>query len=503
VLDVGTEGDPSIKLCETSAEVARYICLSHCWGDFRPDILTTSMTIETNREAIALDRLPTTYREAVLVTRRLCVRYLWIDSHLWIDSLCIIQDDLGDWAKESATMASVYQNAYLTIAATNAVDDSVGLFHRRSATVHPIPNRPSLYPSRERKIEMKSARKSTYSVYVQNLIRHDWYWDADQGFPKALSPLLNRAWCFQERLLSPRVLHYQLNELSWECLEECACQCSKPVHDGLKARYGQDLSYGSSLRLRDCWHELVRAYSVLLLSFAKDKLPAISGIALQMQELRRTTYLAGLWKDTLLHDLLWTSYRRGPWARVNPWRAPSWSWASVSDEVRYDFSTWSYFQECEFFEKTWKRSKHALKFIIQLHESTCALASQNPTGEVTSGFLRLSGLLCKVILQVEITKNKFEREKLRIFHNKHPLGMFYPDYHMDNNPYSSLFCLQLAWIPEVETKAIRICMILNAIDVDKLTYERVGLLVIPDDDHPPVHVREFLEGCVLKEITIH
>ena len=76
VLDVGRECEPYIKLCETASEPARYFCLSHCWGDFRPEILTASMTIESKKEVVPLDRLPATYRDAILVTRRQDVRYL-------------------------------------------------------------------------------------------------------------------------------------------------------------------------------------------------------------------------------------------------------------------------------------------------------------------------------------------------------------------------------------------------------------------------------------------
>ena len=497
ILDVGREGEPHVKLCETSAEAARYICLSHCWGDFRSDILTTSTTIEANKRAIALDSLPATYRDAVIVTRRLDVRYLWIDS------LCIIQDDLDDWKRESATMSSVYQNAYLTIAATSAVDDSIGLFCNSSAIAHSAEDETTPYPSRERKIEIQNAKSQLHSVYVQNLMRHDWYWDTDQGFPKSFCPLLNRAWCFQERLLSPRVLHYLLNELSWECLESCACQCSPPAHDGLKARHSQDLSCGSETRLRECWYDLVRAYSVLTLSFAKDKLPAISGVAAQMQGFRNTKYLAGLWEDTLLHDLLWTTNpgtRQGH-SRANQWRAPSWSWASVDGEVRYDFH--ALYRMDEFSANIWAKTKSTLEFTVQLFETSCELSGPNPTGEVISGFLRLSGLLCQVNLKVEQTQRKhLKGERCEIFHNQSRLGKFYPDYCIDNKQKLSLYCLRVAETPEPGKKNIRICMILKAINLEQQIYERIGLLVINDESRSALYTVEFLESCVVKEITI-
>lgn len=68
------------------------------------------------------DDLPRTFQDAVITTRAIGIQYLWIDS------LCIIQDDLGDWRQESSKMAEVYTNAWLTIAASYARDSTEGLF---------------------------------------------------------------------------------------------------------------------------------------------------------------------------------------------------------------------------------------------------------------------------------------------------------------------------------------------------------------------------------------
>ena len=98
-----------------------YAALSHCWG-ISPIIKTTKASFDTFTKCIETEKLSRVFRDAVSVTRGLGLRYLWIDS------LCIIQDDAGDWKAEAANMAQVYSRAFVTIAACAASDGSWGLF---------------------------------------------------------------------------------------------------------------------------------------------------------------------------------------------------------------------------------------------------------------------------------------------------------------------------------------------------------------------------------------
>lgn len=77
------------------------------------------------RSGCNLSEMPQTFVDAITVTRHLGIRYIWIDS------LCICQDDAEDWSRESARMCDVYSNAYLVIAANRSVDCSGGCFHTR------------------------------------------------------------------------------------------------------------------------------------------------------------------------------------------------------------------------------------------------------------------------------------------------------------------------------------------------------------------------------------
>jgi hypothetical protein len=126
VLDLGeapTIQDP-IKLFETKGDQGKYMTLSHCWGSVQ-FLTTTRCTFEERKAGIQLAELPQTFKDAVSFTRSLGIRYLWIDS------LCIIQQDHDDWEIEAGRMRSVYSNSYLNIAATGSSAGNGGCFRER------------------------------------------------------------------------------------------------------------------------------------------------------------------------------------------------------------------------------------------------------------------------------------------------------------------------------------------------------------------------------------
>jgi hypothetical protein len=114
--------ESSIMLVE-NIQPDRYNALSHCWGSGQPIIRTVKDNIaELRKNGIALGDLPRTFQDAVEICRRLGVKYVWIDS------LCIIQNDSQDWHNQAPRMASVYKNSFITIAASKAHDPSEGCF---------------------------------------------------------------------------------------------------------------------------------------------------------------------------------------------------------------------------------------------------------------------------------------------------------------------------------------------------------------------------------------
>lgn len=205
ILDLGIEGmNLDIKLFEPSGASAPYACLSHCWGQNR-SFCTKKVTLPSYLCKILWDSLPKTFQDTIYFTRKLGLRYLWIDS------LCIIQDDLEDWRKESAKMASVYRNSYIMIAATKSADDSTGCFSDESSF------------GKDNQITMTWPEGENYQFYIREKIYH---FGSISSQSISLFPLLTRGWVYQERLLASRVLHFGLKELLWDCNKMSTCECS-------------------------------------------------------------------------------------------------------------------------------------------------------------------------------------------------------------------------------------------------------------------------------------
>jgi hypothetical protein len=94
VIDVGDEVNGyCVKLSEMEGETGRYICLSHCWGKV-DQFTTTKASFATHKTNINYNHLPKSFRDAIVITRLLGIRYIWTDS------ICICQDDGEDWERE-------------------------------------------------------------------------------------------------------------------------------------------------------------------------------------------------------------------------------------------------------------------------------------------------------------------------------------------------------------------------------------------------------------------
>lgn len=127
VLEIdGDKHDFQLRLVEAGGLHGRYIALSHCWGTDR-HIVTNRANLQSHKLMVGFGQLPKTFQDAVIFARALGIHYLWIDS------LCIVQDDVQDWKNEAGKMASVYRDAYCTIAATGSQGDQEGMFVDRAA----------------------------------------------------------------------------------------------------------------------------------------------------------------------------------------------------------------------------------------------------------------------------------------------------------------------------------------------------------------------------------
>ena len=197
----GRNNGRNLRLYETQGGSGRYCCLSHCWGGAKFMRLTKDNEQQLKSQ-IQWELLPKTFRDAVIFTYDLGVRYLWIDS------LCIIQDDDEDWQRESLSMHTYYRNAYLTLAASKSTGPHDGMYVSTGAEFE------------LRQVSITNTSGVDVTVLTRRAISH---FDRPQDFP-----LMKRGWVFQERILSPRVLHFGPQELLWECMENRSCECGFP-----------------------------------------------------------------------------------------------------------------------------------------------------------------------------------------------------------------------------------------------------------------------------------
>ncbi|KAK8241512.1 heterokaryon incompatibility protein-domain-containing protein, partial [Phyllosticta capitalensis] len=301
----------SVRLIETSSgQKGRYLCLSHCWGDpkHHPRPLETKKeSLKRHKEQISWKSLPKTFQDAISFVRSLG------ESYIWIDSLCIVQDCPDDWNQEASKMADVYSNSYLTLAATKTTNSTESLFSKLDDEYKPHP-----YDFEE--------NGSMYTLYFRKSFYH-WTTDNEARPP----PLLQRAWVYQERFLSPRTLHFGAQELLWECKKFATCECGTWT----RTDYQKDLALLDKLESPEksiSWHTVVSEYSHLKLTKESDRLPAIAGVAKRIQCIQgRGSYLAGLWKESFLEDLLWRRKSElrldDPTSSMRDTSAsPSWSW---------------------------------------------------------------------------------------------------------------------------------------------------------------------------------
>ncbi|PVH68562.1 HET-domain-containing protein [Cadophora sp. DSE1049] len=359
VLDVGpSDGsqEPFLRVFDKPT-AGFWIALSHCWGTI-PLLRTTTGTIAKHIGGIPIASLPPSFRDAVTITRRLGLSYLWIDS------LCIVQDDLEDWRVESAQMSRIYGLSFLTIVAAGASNSHGGCFIPRtfrfpSAYLHPS--------------------DSPGPFYVTEFIE-------DLGASTAKSfdsrePTDRRGWCFQESLLPKRILYYGTKMMTWRCKAGCfpeqgSSTSTKSTALTLYHKLDRHL-YGYSR-----WDYILQEYTQRILTHEGDRLIALAGIAEQLSEIWDDTYLAGLRRRDLVRQWLW----QGDFGRDNrntrpkAFLAPSWSWAAVNGPVRS--------------RAHWLRNH---KDVASVAQADVIPSGKTLFGNISSGTMKLEGPIEQVL----------------------------------------------------------------------------------------------------------
>ena len=319
--------------------------------------LTTQDTLTAFLNGVEVSSLSKTFRDAIFVSRKLNVGYLWIDS------LCIIQGSKDDWQREAGSMGHVYTNALCNLSALGSTVGNTGLLLPRNAelispTIVELPW--SDVP--EGPYDLVSCE--FWNFYVNDM------------------PLNLRGWVLQERLLAARLIHFGSDQVFWECHELSACETYPEgiPEEILNVAPKYNLTEINPRRMPNAperplsfagrWHDLVERYTKCALTMDEDKLIAISGIAKIFQSNLGDDYLAGLWRHDIVAGLLW--YVIFGARRPDRYRAPSWSWASIDGAVAYS------------------RLPDPISLITVVHAEV-SLQSANTTGQVKDGEIRIRG----------------------------------------------------------------------------------------------------------------
>ena len=366
------DGDAPLELLDMRMDQRVQWCnLSYVWGGVQ--------TVMTTRKggmirSIPIISLPPTMRDAVTVARSLGIGYIWIDS------LCIVQDDSDDMPRQLAAMPRIYQDAVLTIFASAAQSVQEGFLYNRGydyTTLEPFSLR---YRSSD------GSRGKLILLEIEEYI--DWRTD----YPE---PIDTRGWCYQEQQISTRCLIFSRKQVRWAChtcqrtdggvdpttkfndlpqspsssqapsmtqspTSSQAPSLSRspqspqavsltqgsmfPPAPGLRRSPRPSQTSSSSqdtisteeelLFLWNYWTTRIREYSTRKLTKPEDKLRAIAALARMCSARSKTEYVAGLWKEHFPQALCWSA-EFGVTFRPTVYRAPSWSWAAVEGEIGY------------------------------------------------------------------------------------------------------------------------------------------------------------------------
>ncbi|KAL9127526.1 MAG: hypothetical protein Q9217_003614 [Psora testacea] len=489
VIDVGHAEDKEVRLVSTveldftdrprDAAARRYLALSHCWGlTMPPTATTTSSTIADRLQAIPMAGLSRTFTDFISIARRMYVPYVWIDS------LCIIQDAKEDWEKEASQMAAVYSNSYCTIAASSSVDGNGGC--------HVDPNSEPYGPVT---LSIKETDEDGYSTVqkvrvfslsatpITSILQQD--------------PLSSRGWTFQERELSNRILHYSKDSIRWECRDLKASlqfpwQDTNAFNGNLRTfdvgqigpqNADQQLNAEQKDKDEKAWFEAVLNYTGRTLTKQSDVLHAFSGIARTVESRTSDRYLAGLWYSNLIHCLCWNSNwhpsgKKPVFDINNPesitharrpgYLAPSWSWASIIGQVRYEWWIFHALDPC--------LTPKAASLMPKILEATTISAGLDKYGSLKGGRIRLVGKMKPALTRGEGFARQ-DREGVYDLHKgkMREVGMIKYDVPSEApaGKIKAIICLCVLPRAEKHRDAVGLALLPTAI---KNEYCRVGLV---------------------------
>ncbi|KAH7090165.1 heterokaryon incompatibility protein-domain-containing protein [Paraphoma chrysanthemicola] len=331
LLDLEFDDTNDVRLIEGNLNDAPYATLSYSWGTVEQTMLIPSL-YEQFRSRIPLNSLSNVVQDSIKVCRGLSIRYLWIDA------LCIVQGEDGDFAEEAARMIDIYGGSTINITAAATIN----------TTQHFLVFRDALEI-------MDCVLKPGIDGGHRGYIRNRWLCSGARESNRRPGDyhVDSRAWTMQERFLSPRSIYFGPTGMHWECRKGIACEFDVDIdaqrlhkrpawHED--AKLNLKLEHNKVSLLGDCqpdmdrviamrhvWNRVLRCYTGMELTNHTDKLVALSGVTSLLEKSTGLRASFGLWDRFFMQDLLWqVDMNTAHHAKVLD-QAPSWSWANLGD----------------------------------------------------------------------------------------------------------------------------------------------------------------------------
>ncbi|KAL9111741.1 MAG: hypothetical protein Q9227_003800 [Pyrenula ochraceoflavens] len=348
VLDLGrADGDvsefleSSLHLIETRGQHGRYVALSYCWGGFT-GFRTLTGNYQERLNNIDLKELPPVFAQAVRLTRALNIRYLWIDA------VCIIQDDSEDWTREAAKMSDIYWYTACRFAVTSSRSPLEGFWPPRRITTSVLV--PNLRDAS--KFGDKDSNSQLYLTLPKFYVD-----DVDKNH------LNTRGWVLQERLLAPCTIHFTRDQIYCEdesdiCGEDwvrrhftwlsCIDKLSQNSPIDLFSRRQEIPDEIESYFPKEEYHivphpwlKIPEIFSRCHLTYQTDRLTAVAGLVHRKQtdEYRDVKNFLGLWANNLHVELAWVaatvSSKCAGIKHIRRLGLPSWTWIAYDGPIDF------------------------------------------------------------------------------------------------------------------------------------------------------------------------
>lgn len=363
------------------ASTLKYAALSYCWGSGENQATTTVATLSGRQAGITETELPLAIRDAIKVTRSLSIPFLWVDA------LCILQDDPSDWERHCTEMHNIYGSAQVALCAANSRSCDKG-FVRQSGRIIRIP------------FQSRQAPEIEGSFLIQHNglpERFDFTLGAGTLFLDTFSSRWgSRGWVFQEKVLSTRRLVFGAHDLYFLCSESHQRRGQAAITHGYDHHIGKSAIEGDPNVIYGNWDRIIQDYSHYQTSsftHATDILPALSGLAQLFHGPLKDDFYAGHWGRNLHRSLLWTA--GGFHTHVEPFWSASFSrlrskvfivptWSVLNRGYTETFFRFTYFYGTE---SEWYNCRSEIKLV----EGKALVTGANPFGALAGCSLRLRG----------------------------------------------------------------------------------------------------------------